>query len=60
MTVCKNIIYFTFPLNVLIRTTSADSKKKNMSVGVKKKGTKENKLSYIGVAHSSDNVRMKV
>jgi len=33
--------------------------KKNMRVGVKKKGTKENKPSYIGVVLSSDTIGMK-
>ena len=42
------------------RTISASLKKKNMSVGVKKKGMKENKPSYIGAILSSDTVEMKV
>jgi hypothetical protein len=31
-----------------------------MSIGAKKKGTKENKLSYIGIVLSSDTVGTKV
>jgi hypothetical protein len=34
-------------------------KKKNMSVGAKKKGTKENKLSYIGLVLSSRTIGTK-
>jgi hypothetical protein len=41
------------------RTTSAGLKKKNMTIGVKKKGSKENKLSYIRVVLSLDNVGTK-
>jgi hypothetical protein len=41
------------------RTINADLEKKNLSINAKKKGTKENKLSYIGVALSSDTVGTK-
>ena len=42
------------------RTISTSLKKKNMSVGARKKGMKENKLRYIGIILSSDTARMKV
>ena len=41
------------------RSDGKNMMKKNMSVGVRKKGTKENKLSYIGIVLASDTIRMK-
>jgi len=41
-------------------TTSATLKKKNMSIGARKKGMKENRLSYIETILSSNTIGMKV
>jgi hypothetical protein len=41
------------------RTINVGLEKKNLSISAKKKGLKENKLSYIGVALSLDTVGTK-
>jgi hypothetical protein len=46
--------------NARRRRNTSTGLKKNMSIGTRKKGMKESRLSYIGTILSSDIIEMKV